>query len=130
MSITYGIDVKSDDDQFLSASVDAGLALVAAMVPGKFLADTVPVCAYLCTRAVACKHLTNPSIVRYVPDWFPGAGFKALAKEVHDKSRIAAVGPFEYVKKAIQVRSQSSLRSDCVFNLRVTISPARGVPGP
>ena len=118
MSVTYGIDVKSDDDKFLSVSIDAGRALVTALVPGKFLVDTIPMRACLCTRTVVCKHMMNPSIVRYVPDWFPETGFKALAKEVRDKSRIAADGPFEYVQRAIQVRSQSSLRSDCVFNPR------------
>ena len=128
MSITYGIDVKSDDDQFLSASIDAGHALVTALVPGKFLVDTIPMRACLCTRAVV--YMAKTLIVRYVPDWFPGTGFNAFAKEVHDKSRIAAYRPFEYVKKAIQVRPQSGLRSDCVFSLRVTISPAKGVPGP
>ena len=130
MSITYGIDVKFHDDQFLNANVAAGRALATALVPGKFLVDNIPIRACLRTRTVAYKHLMNHLIVRYVPDWLPGTGFKALAREVHGKSKIAAGGPFEFVKKVMKVRPRSKLRSDCVLNLRVTTSPARGLPGP
>ena len=46
----------------------------------------------------------NPLIVRYVPDWFPGTGFKALAKEVRDKFSASVDGPLDYVKNAMKVR--------------------------
>ena len=130
LSITYGIDVKYHDDRFLNANVAAGRALATALVPGKFLVDNIPIRACIRTRTVTYKHLMNHLIVRYVPDWFPGTGFRALTKEVHDKSKIAADGPFEFVKKAMKVRPRSNLRSDCVFNLRVATSLARGFPGP
>lgn len=44
MSVTYGIDVKSTEDPFLSAMMDATNALTAVTVPGKFLADIIPIC--------------------------------------------------------------------------------------
>ena len=43
-------------------------------------------------------------IVQYIPDWFPGTGFKALAKEARNKFNISVKGPLEYVKNAMKVR--------------------------
>ena len=43
MSVTYGIDVRSIDDPFLRATLEASHALVTVMVPGKFLADIIPI---------------------------------------------------------------------------------------
>jgi len=130
MSMTYGIDVKSVDDRFLDANLKAAHAMAAAVAPGKFLADVIPICACICVQIVTYKHLTKPSVVRYVPDWFPGTGFKALAKEVREKFKISVDGPFEHVKNAMKVCPRSTPRSDCVLNLSVTTSPARRFPSP
>ena len=113
LSITYGIDIKSTDDKFLNANVEASHALATVLVPGKFLADTIPICTCLCIQTVTYKRLTNPLIVRYLPDWFPGTGFKALAKEARDKFKVSIDAPLEYVKNTMKVRPRSSLRSDC-----------------
>ena len=42
MSIAYGIDIKSVDDPFLSASLEASHVITTAMAPGKFLIDVIP----------------------------------------------------------------------------------------
>jgi len=42
MSITYGIDIESADNPFLSATLEATRGLGTALVPGKFLVDTIP----------------------------------------------------------------------------------------
>jgi hypothetical protein len=128
--MTYGIDIKSTDDRFLSANLGASHAIAAVMVPGKFLADIVPIRAYLCAQSVTYKYLTDPSIVRHIPDWFPGTVFKALAKEARDKFKISVNGPFEYVKNAMKVCPRSSPGSGCVFNPSVITSPAKGSPNP
>jgi len=47
--------------------------------------------------------VTKPWTVQYLPDWFPGTGFKALAKEVLKKYEISLDGPMEYVKEAMKV---------------------------
>ena len=43
MSVTYGIDVKSTDDPFLRATIEASHALMTVLVPGEFLADVIPI---------------------------------------------------------------------------------------
>ena len=74
------------------------------MVPGNFLADTIPIRTCPSIQTVVHKPLTNLVIVQYVPDWFPGTGFKAVAKEGRDKFKISVNGPFDYVKNAMKVR--------------------------
>jgi len=130
LSIAYGIDSKSADDRFLRASIEATDAVAAALVPGKWLVDVIPICACLCTQIVTHKRLRYPFVVRYIPDWFPGMGFKVFAKEVREKFKISVDGPFEYVKNAIKVRPQSIPTPDCVFNISLITSPARGFPNP
>ena len=119
MSIVYGIGVESPDDRFLSASLDAAHALAVMLIPGKFLADVIPIRVCLCVQTVIYKHLTDLLIVRHVPDRFPGTGFKTLAKETRDKFIISVDGPLEYVKNSMKVRPQSSPRSDRVLNPNV-----------
>ena len=47
MSATYGIEAKSADDPFLSANLEATHALTTALMPGKFLVETIPIRARL-----------------------------------------------------------------------------------
>ena len=56
--------------------------------------------------------LTKSRAVRYLPDWLPGTGFKALAKGVREKYKISIEGPMEYVKDAMKVGPQSIPGSD------------------
>jgi hypothetical protein len=39
--------------------------------------------------------------VKYVPEWFPGAGFQKVAKELHRMSIMVKEVPYQYVKEAI-----------------------------
>ena len=41
--------------------------------------------------------------MQYLPDWFPGTGFKVFANEVREKYQISLDGPMEYVKEAMKV---------------------------
>jgi len=43
MDITYGIDIKSHEDQFLQAAERAMQQADRAIVPGEFLVDTIPI---------------------------------------------------------------------------------------
>jgi hypothetical protein len=43
MDITYGIDIKSHEDQFLQAAERAMDCAEKTMVPGAFLVDTIPI---------------------------------------------------------------------------------------
>ena len=112
----------------MKANIEASHAVSATLVPGKWFVDAIPIRACLCTQIVTHKCLTYPSIVRYIPDWFPGMGFKVHAKEVREKFKVSVEGPLEYVKNAMKVRPQSIPTPDCVFKISLITSPARGFP--
>lgn len=60
MKIVYGLEVDDDDDKYIMIARRALDVFNNFMVPGRFLVDSLPV-------------------LRHVPSWFPGAGFKRKA---------------------------------------------------
>ncbi|KAJ6553092.1 cytochrome P450 [Mycena capillaripes] len=60
ISVAYGIQVTDHDDPYVALAEEAVEGLTTALVPGRFLVDALP-------------------ILKYVPAWFPGAGFKRKA---------------------------------------------------
>ncbi|KAI0777247.1 CyP450 monooxygenase [Trametes elegans] len=57
MRIAYGIDVKDENDEYVSMAEEGLAAFSSLLVPGKYLAELFPV-------------------LRHVPKWVPGAHFK------------------------------------------------------
>ncbi|KAF9555542.1 cytochrome P450 [Agrocybe pediades] len=80
MSIVYGINVLPKDDPYIAAAEKSIHPLVVAAVPGAFLVDAIP-------------------ILKYVPDWMPGAGFKKKAREWRKLVRFMLEDPFKTTKK-------------------------------
>ncbi|KAJ3561807.1 hypothetical protein NP233_g9969 [Leucocoprinus birnbaumii] len=63
MSVAYGYQVKSNDDKFVNI-LEETLRLAGVLnTPGKFWVEFLP-------------------ILRYVPAWLPGAGFRKLARSL------------------------------------------------
>ena len=80
LRIAYGIEVIDEEDRFVAAAEAGSVTFSKAFVPGAFLVETFP-------------------ILKYLPDWFPGAGFKrraAVWKRIAHNMRDA---PFEYAMK-------------------------------
>lgn len=88
ISIAYGIDVQKENDPFVAAAERGVHPLVAAGVPGAFLVDALP-------------------ILKYVPEWMPGAGFKRKAREWKALADAMCELPFQAAKRNI-VRLQTS----------------------
>ncbi|KAI0079166.1 cytochrome P450 [Panus rudis PR-1116 ss-1] len=82
MKITYGIDVSKHEDQYIAVAEEALLAMAKAASPGAFLVDLIP-------------------ILKYVPAWFPGAGFQRKAREWKKTTLKMRDAPFEHVKTAM-----------------------------
>jgi hypothetical protein len=66
-------------------------------VPGAFLVDLFPSRAVL--SYYRCLIVFNISLVKYVPEWMPGAGFKAKAKEWRKLSQAMINVPYNMVKE-------------------------------
>ncbi|KIJ94934.1 hypothetical protein K443DRAFT_11723 [Laccaria amethystina LaAM-08-1] len=60
MSITYGLPVLESDDPYITLAEEVLQGASEAGIPGTFLVDLLP-------------------FLKYVPSWFPGAGFKRKA---------------------------------------------------
>ncbi|KAF8643343.1 hypothetical protein AX16_009072 [Volvariella volvacea WC 439] len=80
LSITYGIEALPKNDPFLDNGEKAVHSFSIAAVPGRFLVDALP-------------------MLKYVPEWMPGAEFKRLAREWRRLSRGMLESPWVQVKK-------------------------------
>ena len=60
LSMTYSINVRPYNDPYIKIAEEAVGAIVELLIPGAFLVDIIP-------------------ILKYVPEWFPGAKFQRKA---------------------------------------------------
>ena len=85
MKIAYGIAVQESNDPYISMAEVAFSGVAEAGIPGAFWVDTFP-------------------ILKYVPSWFPGAGFQKKAARWREATNTMAENPFRYVQEqSVQV---------------------------
>ncbi|KAF5329779.1 hypothetical protein D9619_009098 [Psilocybe cf. subviscida] len=92
MKISYGIEVEGFDDPYIVNVEESikGLNLAAGQAgPGAFLVDLIPA-------------------LKYVPNWFPGAGFKNKAAYWADVNKKVVTLPFNHVTRQIKEGTASS----------------------
>ena len=82
MKIGYGIAVQESDDPYISIAEMVFTGAVEAAIPGAFLVDSIP-------------------ILKYVPSWFPGAGFQKKAALVREAAKIMTDKPFRHVQEQL-----------------------------
>jgi hypothetical protein len=82
MKIGYGIAVKETNDPYISVAEEVLDGLARAGVPGAFLVDLIP-------------------ILKYVPSWFPGAGFQKKSARWREVNHVMAEKPFGHVKEQL-----------------------------
>ncbi|KAJ7190542.1 cytochrome P450 [Mycena pura] len=82
MSVAYGIDVRSANDPYVKLAEKTVDKMVSAMAPGSFLVDSIP-------------------LLKYVPGWFPGAGFQRQAREGRRLAHEMMEKPFLVAKQQI-----------------------------
>lgn len=93
ITIAYGLDVKPSDDPYIEIAEKGAAAIASAVAPGAFLVDAIP-------------------ILKYVPSWFPGAGFKRKAYEWRKWTRAMVELPFGDAEKAIVSGASRSRRTE------------------
>ena len=82
IGITYGLELQPDNDPYVKVVEDAMKPGAAAAVPGAFLVETFP-------------------ILKYVPEWMPGAGFKRKAREWKKLTLAMLETPYKDAKSRI-----------------------------
>lgn len=93
VNIAFGLRVKETNDPILEIAQVANDYMLQGAVPGAFLVDALP-------------------FLKYIPDWFPGAGFQkygAIGKEAGNRLRDI---PFDNGKAAIVSLPCRSPRAD------------------
>ena len=112
MEMTYGMNIANSQDRFLRAAAEASEILAKAFIPGAFLVDTIPMCAFHRVSRKLFVFDSRSKLVKHIPEWFPGAKFQTFARQAREHSDVAVNGPLEYVKKSMKVRPQSHV-SQC-----------------
>ncbi|KAG0702310.1 cytochrome P450 [Suillus ampliporus] len=79
LRISHGYEVKENDDPFIDLADRALDQFSRSTAPGAFMVDIVP------------------SLAK-VPEWFPGAGFKRMAREWRETIEELAAAPHKFVK--------------------------------
>ncbi|KIJ97235.1 hypothetical protein K443DRAFT_257636 [Laccaria amethystina LaAM-08-1] len=82
MTVSYGLTVSDSEDPITSKGEEALQGFSEAAVPGIFLVDLLP-------------------ILKYVPSWFPGAGFKRKASHYSSVNAEVVNLPFKAVQRSI-----------------------------
>ncbi|EKM49676.1 uncharacterized protein PHACADRAFT_265238 [Phanerochaete carnosa HHB-10118-sp] len=82
MNVTYGIDVKSADDKYIKNAQKALYAITATGNVGTYLVDSIP-------------------LLKYIPEWFPGAKFQREAREWREAAEVMSQQPIEDAKEAM-----------------------------
>ena len=94
MKIEYGIAVNDTDDPYISIAEEVLAGASEAGVPGAFWVDFFP-------------------ILKFVPSWFPGAGFQKKAARWKEATNIMAEKPFRHVQEQlVQILSFFFLASE------------------
>lgn len=94
MDVTYGIQILPADDPYVRAAADALEGVEEALVPGRFLVDTIPA-------------------LRHVPEWVPGAGWKRRVTEWRKLTEAVFDGPFKAMKDAMVSHNAFSILVPC-----------------
>ncbi|KAJ1304006.1 hypothetical protein OPQ81_008414 [Rhizoctonia solani] len=80
--LAYGYRFKDNQDPFFLNAVEAIEVLFKATIPGKFLVNVFPALSYM-------------------PDWFPGTGWKYTARKWREQKNRAVDGPYEWTKRQV-----------------------------
>jgi len=89
LSMTYGIDVRPYNDPYIVIAEEALDATAGLVIAGAFLVDILP-------------------ILKYVPEWFPGAKFQRNAAMMRTHSEKMRNAPFEATKTSMVFTPWSS----------------------
>ena len=101
MKIGYGYTMDKDSDYFVSLAEESMRVGSLAATPGKWLVDSFPIRVLQQSSYPEICLTYSTVLVRLIPDWFPGAGFKRQAKEWGSQLYMQSLQPHNYVKREL-----------------------------
>jgi hypothetical protein len=96
LRISHGYEVRENNDPFIDLADRAVDQFSHATAPGAFMVDIMPFCKTIRLWPLPVIGIIIP--VANVPEWFPGAGFKRLAREWSKTRQDMAAIPYGFVK--------------------------------
>jgi hypothetical protein len=105
--IVCGYQVQNKEDSMISLAESAMSQFKLLRNPVVYLVDYIPLCMPIST-SMAIIPDDFASTVRYVPAWFPGAGFKKVASDVRRLVEENSNVPF-------QISVQEMVYEDCFY---------------
>lgn len=85
-AVTYGLPIEEHYEKFIHLNEIVSVAFLSAQVPGKYFVESIP-------------------FLRYIPKWFPGAGFRRYASMVSDTMEQHGSIFFDAVKREVAAGS-------------------------
>lgn len=92
------------NDKYLQIASNGALTIDAAGAVGSHIVDLIPPCTRICSFNLSAPFSLTFFSVRFIPDWFPGSGFKHLPPGTREALTAMREVPFNFVKEKM-VRS-------------------------
>ncbi|KAF8914434.1 cytochrome P450 [Gymnopilus junonius] len=83
LKVAYGYQVESNDDPLVHQLEHTFKLAGSLNAPGKYWVEYFP-------------------ILRFIPSWFPGGGFKKIARAIGQEMKRTEMAPFEWAKNQIE----------------------------
>ncbi|KIM61701.1 hypothetical protein SCLCIDRAFT_865585 [Scleroderma citrinum Foug A] len=106
LRIAYGYQVNQENDPLINLVGEAVRIFSRAAAPGVFLVDSIPI--RTCIHGILCTEVIS-LVVKYIPEWVPGAGFQRQAREWKAIMDQVTDVPYNFVKS--QMEAGMALRS-------------------
>ncbi|PFH47241.1 hypothetical protein AMATHDRAFT_43065 [Amanita thiersii Skay4041] len=107
LDIVYGIKVADTNDFYITVAEEAVAGASIAGNPGTFFVDLIPA-------------------LKYLPNWFPGSGFKQFAEHYRKVNMMMLHKPFEYVNWCLaNGTANASVGADLLQSLPSESDPNR-----
>lgn len=97
MSLTYGYDLKDEDDM-IAAPSQAIEILSRVVLPGGALVNYLPFCTSCCQSVHVYSQISS---VRYIPSWVPWFSYEPLAQVGRKLGERIKNEPIDFVKNAM-----------------------------
>jgi len=127
LRISHGYHIQEDRDPFVDLADTAVDQFSRSTATGAFMVDIIPACK-LRVDDRRRSAIDISCLVSYVPEWFPGAGFKRKAREWNATLQEMVNQPYKFVKDQMVYILMDSGRASLTIIIRPLELPQNHSP--
>jgi len=101
IKVAYGYQVGENDDPIVRILEDSLRIGATLSSPRKYWVEFMPFRTIHCHLSSFLPAHSSFTPVRFIPSWFPGAGFKRYARSISKQLALFENVPFDWAKKQI-----------------------------